>query len=90
MKGWRGLNEVEHRQSGVVAIRQRLEDLQSHALLVLASPQDPNPALDAHKTQWHRAQYALLKKLLDDVGVRGEDEQEGDWGNPGEPDEQEG
>ena len=52
---------------GVRVIFARLQVLRENAETRCAYPQDTDPVLDAYKTQWHRSQVALLKRVLDEI-----------------------
>lgn len=72
------LKEYERQQSGVQAIETALQLLRDETKTKCAHFQDHDPVLDAYRTQWHRAQFALLSLFLDeigDLGDTGEDEE---------------
>ena len=66
------LEEYEQRQSGVLAILARLQELRENAKARCAYRQDADPVLDAYKTQWHRSQFAILKNVLDEIQEQGD------------------
>lgn len=72
------LEEYEQRQSGVRRICDMLKVRLGEQTKYCLVPQDADALRDAMKTQWYRAQVAILKTLLDEIqeqGDTGEDEE---------------
>lgn len=66
------LEEYERQQSGVQAILREVQEQQETLKMICTRPHTEDPVQDAHRTQWYRAQFAILSYLVDKIGGLGD------------------